>query len=125
VNFEWRELEISRLNYALITLIPKEGAKSFKMLRPISLINCSFNIFAKALNNRLVPICYRLLSGNQTTFVKRRFIVESVVTAHEIIHETVRNNQKDIVLKLDYEKAYDRVSWHFLEEMMSTRGFSE
>jgi hypothetical protein len=110
----------------LITLIPKEeGAKSFKMLRPISLINCSFNFFAKALNNRLVPICYRLLSGNQTTFVKRRFILESVVAAHEIIHETVRNNQKGIVLKLDYEKAYDRVSWHFLEEMMSTRGFSE
>jgi hypothetical protein len=32
-------------------------------------------------------------------------------------------NKKGMVLKLDYVKAYDRVSWHFLEKMMSTRGF--
>jgi hypothetical protein len=69
-----------------------------------------------------VPICDRLLSGNHAAFIKGRFILESVVSAHEIIHETIRNNQKGIMLKLDYEKAYDRVSWHFLEEMMSTKG---
>jgi len=28
-----------------------------------------------------------------------------------------------VVLKLDYEKAYDRVSWSFLEEMLENRGF--
>jgi hypothetical protein len=27
------------------------------------------------------------------------------------------------VLKLDYEKSYDRVDWSFLEEILSTRGF--
>jgi hypothetical protein len=123
-SFERGDLEISRLNYALITLIPKEeGAKSLKKFRPISLINCSFKIFAKALNNRLVPICDRLLSGNQTAFEKGRFILESLVSVHEIKHDTARNNHKGLVLKLDYEKAYDQVSWHFLEEMMSTRGF--
>jgi hypothetical protein len=123
-SFERGDLEISRLSYALITLIPKEeGAKSLKKFRPISLINCSFKIFAKALNNRLVPICDRLLSGNQTAFEKGRFILESLVSVHEIKHDTTRNNHKGLVLKLDYEKAYDQVSWHFLEEMMSTRGF--
>jgi hypothetical protein len=123
-GFERGELEISRLNYALITLIPKEeGVKSLKKFRPISLINCSCKIFSKALNNRLMPICDRLLSGNLTAFVKGMFILQSVVFAHEIIHETARNNQKGVVLKLDYEKAYGRVSWHFLEELMSTRGF--
>jgi hypothetical protein len=49
--------------------------------------------------------------------------LESVVSVHEIINEDVRNREKGIVLKLDYEKAYDRVNWHFLEEMISTRGF--
>jgi hypothetical protein len=47
-GFERGELEISRLNYALITLIPKEeGVKSLKKFRPISLINCSCKIFQR------------------------------------------------------------------------------
>jgi hypothetical protein len=48
------------LNYALVTLIPKEeGARTLKKFRPISLINYSFKIFAKALNSRLAVICDR------------------------------------------------------------------
>jgi hypothetical protein len=35
----------------------------------------------------------------------------------------VKGQKKGIILKLDYEKAYDGVNWHFLEEMMSSRGF--
>jgi hypothetical protein len=89
------------------------------------LINCSFKIFAKALNNILVLICDRLLSYNQTVFVKGGFILESVVLAHEIIHDAMRKEEKGVVLKLDYKKAYDRVSWHFLEEMFNTRGFGK
>jgi hypothetical protein len=123
-GFEKGEINLARLNYAMIILIPKEEeAKTLKKFRPISLINCSFKIFAKALNTRLESICNRLLAPNQTVFVKGRFILKSVVSAHEIIHEAARNKEKGIVLKLDYEKAYDRVSWSFLEEMMASRGF--
>jgi hypothetical protein len=89
------------------------------------LINCSFKIFVKALNNRLALISGRLLSCNQTVFVKGRFILESVVSAHEIIHDAVRRGEKGVVLKHDYEKAYDRVSWHFLEDMLYTIGFGK
>jgi hypothetical protein len=100
-----------RLNYKLITLIPKVGgAGTLKKFRPISLIYCSFKIFAKALNNRLVRFCDKMLSYNQTAFVKVRFILESVMSAHEIIHETIKSNKKHVVLKLDYKKAYDRVN---------------
>jgi hypothetical protein len=110
-GFETGEINMARLNYAMIILIPKEDeVKSLRKFRPISLINCSFKIFAKALNNRLERISNRLLAPNQTAFVKGRFILESVMSAHEIIHRVVRNNEKGVVLKLDYGKAYDRVS---------------
>lgn len=29
---------------------------------------------------------------------------------HEVLHELVKNKQSGIVLKLDFEKAYDKVS---------------
>ena len=117
-------MNLDRLNYAKITLIPKEPeAKVLKKFRPIRLINCSFKIFSELLNNRMVKVADRLVTSNQTTFIKGRFILESVVAAHEIVYEVHKQKQEGVVLKLDYEKAYDRVSWSFLEEMLETRGF--
>ena len=48
-----------------------------------------------------------------------------MVAAHEIIHEVSRKKGKGIVLKLDYEKAYDRVRWDFLDKMLCSRGFGD
>jgi hypothetical protein len=94
-GFEKVEINIARLNYAMIILISKEEeATTLKKFRPISLINCSLKVFSKALNNRLESISDRLLAPNQITFVKGRYILESVVPAHEIIHKTVKNKEK-------------------------------
>jgi hypothetical protein len=120
-KFESGDLNLDRLNYALITLIPKE--LDAKLLRPISLLNCSFKMFGKALTNRLIKVADRLISKNQFAFIKGRFILESMVVAHEIIHDIHKNKESGVILKLDYEKAYDRVSWTFLEEMLTSRGF--
>jgi len=127
VNSFWENnLDLDRLNYAIITLIPKEpDAKTLKKFRPISLINCSFKFFAKLLNNRLVVVADRLIAPNQTAFIKGRYILESVVAAHEIIHEVNRSKEAGVILKLDYENAYDRVSWSFLEDMLISRGFGD
>jgi hypothetical protein len=110
--FNKGDLGIARLNYAMIILFTKEdNANTLKTFRSISLINCSFKVFAKAMNNRLEVICDKLLASNQTAFVKGMYILESVVAAHEVIHHTIKSGEKGVVLKLDYEKAYDRVSW--------------
>lgn len=78
--------------------------------------------FSKALTIRASPLCDRLISPNQTAFIKGRFILESVVMDHEVIHEIHRAGVSGMVLKLDYEKAYDRVSWDFLVEMLTSKG---
>jgi hypothetical protein len=123
-KFERGELDIARLNYPRIILLPKEdGARTLKKFRPISLINYSFKIFANSPNNRLERVCDRLLGPNQTTFVKGRYILESVVAAHELIHHSIREKVKELVLKLDYEKAYDKVDCQFLENLLISRGF--
>jgi hypothetical protein len=99
---------IDRLNFAMIILIPKEeDARTLKKYRPISLINYNFKIFSKVLNNRIEALCGRLLATNQTAFVRGRFILESIVSAHEIIHDAVKKKQKGMILKLDYEKIYE------------------
>jgi hypothetical protein len=65
-----------------------------------------------------------LISPNQTTFIKGRYILESVVSAHEVIHDAVHKGQYGFIFTLDYEKAYDRVDRDFLLRVMRMRGFS-
>jgi hypothetical protein len=55
------------------------------------------------MNNRLEVISYRLLASNQAAFVKGRYILESVVAAHEILHHTVKDGGMGICNTLRYD----------------------
>jgi len=110
-DFHRGDLDLKRLNFAMISLIPKvDEARSMKNFRPISLINCSFKVFSKVLTLRLGKVMNRLISPQQSAFIQGRYILESVVVAHELVHSLNKSGEPGLILKLDYEKAYDRVS---------------
>lgn len=68
-------LDIYRLNFALVTLIPKvNDACNMKQFRPISLLNCSFKMISELLTNRLWIVAQRLVAANQSAFIKGRYI---------------------------------------------------
>jgi hypothetical protein len=50
-------------------------------------------------------------------FMPRRHILEWVVVLYEIIHELHRKKLDGILFKLDFEKAYDKFMWHFLQQV--------
>jgi hypothetical protein len=58
------------------------------------------------------------ISKTQTAFIKGRNILEAVVILHELIHELKTKHQEGIILKLDFEKACDKVNWEFLKEVL-------
>jgi hypothetical protein len=87
-DFNEAILDLQSLNYGVITLVPKvREANSIKQYRPIYLLNVDFNIFPKLLMNRLTPMVGKLISPNQTTFIKGRDILEGVVILYEVIHK--------------------------------------
>jgi hypothetical protein len=125
-DFHKESLDLFRLNFAMLTLIPKvEDAVEMKNFRPISLLNYSFKIFSKVITIRLERICQQLVAKEQSLFIRGRFILESVVVAHEVVHAIHKNNESGILLKLEYEKGYDRVSLDFLMVILMSRGFGE
>jgi hypothetical protein len=56
---------------------------------------------------------------------KERNIMNNILALHEILHETKRRGAKGVVLKLDFEKAYDKVHCGFLVQCMRVRRFSD
>ena len=96
-DWEKGELGLYRLNFSLLTLVPKEvDAVRLEKFRPLAMTICGFKIFSKCATNNFGPIFNELISPNQTAFIKGRFIVESIVAAHEMIH--VLATKKGLVL---------------------------
>jgi hypothetical protein len=117
--------DVSRLNFGILSLIPKVvGAESIKQYRPTALINVIFKFIAKAVANRLSPVANRIIAPSQTAFIKGRLILDGALSLHKIIHELKCRKSKAILLKLDFEKAYDRVNWQFLGEVLVRKGWA-
>jgi hypothetical protein len=51
--------------------------------------------------------------------------MDVVLTLHEILHDVKVKKKDGLIFKLDFKKAYDNISWEFLFEMISQRGFDE
>ncbi|XP_019260713.1 PREDICTED: uncharacterized protein LOC109238687 [Nicotiana attenuata] len=110
---------------ACLVLLPKvEFPNSLSEFRPSSLGNFINKIISKVIGARLGPIFSRIISANQSGFVKGRNISENIMLAQEIIHGIKKPNEgSNVVIKLDMAKSYDMVSWSFTCIMLRRSGF--
>jgi hypothetical protein len=69
-------------------------------------------------------IVEKLISPTQTAFIPGRNIMEGVVMLHETIHKIHIKRMSGVILKLDFEKAYHKVNWNFLQQTLRMKGFS-
>lgn len=81
---------------------------------------------SKVLANRLKQILPEVISPTQSAFVSGRMISDNILLVYEMTHY-MRNKKKGkkgfVAVKLDISKAYDRVEWRFLHDMMVQLGF--
>lgn len=110
-------------------LVPKvPHPETVNQFRPISLCNYSYKVLSKILANRLKPFLPELISPNQNAFFHGRQIQDNIILAHEVFHFLKLRKAKhrfELGIKLDMNKAYDRVEWDFLEAVMRKMGFCE
>jgi len=112
-------------NTSFLALIPKSNQpQSFNDYRPISLIGCMYKIIAKLLANRLRMVVPGLIDERQSAFIKDRHILHGTLILNEVVEEVKRCKKPALVFKVDFEKAYDSVSWSFLDYMLDRMGFN-
>ena len=105
------------LNTTHIALIPKiQGLETLSNYRPISLCNTVYKIVSKIIVARLRPYLDKLISPCQSAFIPGRKGIDNAIIAQEVIHSLNKKKGKVgyMVLKIDLEKAYDKLEWSFI-----------
>lgn len=97
--------------------------------RPINIVVGLYKIIAKLLN----PYLLVLILGHQFAFVQERRIKEAALVANEIIDACKMSDKPSYIIKIDLEKARDRVNssssgksddyHHFVGPMGVSHGF--
>ncbi|EOY02885.1 Uncharacterized protein TCM_017287 [Theobroma cacao] len=114
------------VNNSFITLIPKvRNPVKMKDYHPISLVDKLYKIMAKILVNRIKGVIGDVVGNNQFAFVKGRQLIDTVLVANELIDLIKKEKTEGLILKVDFEKAYDYIDWGFLDFIMAKMGFHE
>ncbi|XP_058746309.1 uncharacterized protein LOC131619203 [Vicia villosa] len=78
---------------------------------------------SKLLASRLKRGIGKLISIKQPAFIKGRNILYVIFMVNEILDMAKREKRSCLVFKVDYEKAYDCVSWNYLRFLVIRMGF--
>ncbi|KAL3688213.1 hypothetical protein R1sor_014522 [Riccia sorocarpa] len=110
----------------VIKLLPKNLERQrLRNWRPITLLTLTYKIISKVLAGRLKKILPGLVDERQTGFVDGRSIHDSILL-HRFTQEYAQaTKQESVLLKVDFEKAYDRVSHAYLSAVLRQMDFHE
>ena len=115
---------LKSLNNTFLVLLPKKrGAEELGDFRPISLLGGLYKLLAKVLANRIKKVIGKVVSPYQNAFVMGRQILDASLIANKVIDSWQKRGEKGLTCKLDIEKAYDSVNWHFLMRVLQKMGF--
>ena len=113
------------LRHGLITCLPKgkKPREFIKNWRPITLPSVVYKIASAAIANRLKSTLENIIPNNQTGFLKGRNISDCTCLAYDTMHYVEEQNIPGLLLLVDFEKAFDSISWSFLNECLKVLGF--
>lgn len=114
------------LNDTFLVLLPKcDKPELPSQFRPIGLCNVAYKMITKAIVNRIKPIMPIVTSCTQSSFVPGRQITDNIIIVQEVLH-TMRRKQSGkglMAIKIDFEKAYDRLKWSFIRDTLVEMNF--
>jgi hypothetical protein len=109
----------------VITCIPKDGKpkRFLKNWRPISLLNVSYKIASACIAERLKTVLPSIIHKCQNGFLKGRYIGDNIRLIYDILTYTESEEIPGLLLMIDFEKAFDSVSWSFLHKALQFFNF--
>jgi Reverse transcriptase (RNA-dependent DNA polymerase)/Endonuclease/Exonuclease/phosphatase family len=115
----------SSFSDGVITLIPKNvNVETMSDLRPISLLNTDYKLFAKILASRIKNILPKVIGKGQTACLIDASCVENLMELRNAIAiSKISKRLKFAIMSIDLEKAFDRVKHDYLWKCLEKLGF--
>ena len=125
-SYELGRLSVTQ-RLGIITLIPKgDKDKTYlKNWRPLTLLNSLYKLVSGCIAERMKPHLDSIIHGDQKGFVSERYIGEAIRTTYDIIQWAKENNRIGIILLIDFEKAYDSLSFSYIKKCLKFLNFGE
>jgi len=124
ISFDKSGLISRGCNASFISLVSKKDNPSIlNDFRPISLVGCTYKVVSKILANRLRIVLPRVIDVHQSVFLRGRRLLDSVLVANEVVDFMRKEKKSGLLVKVDFEKAYNSVHWKYLVYMMSRLDF--
>ena len=142
-KFFWRDIKIFIINsvdYAfdhnrlsatqslgIISIIPKgdKDKRYSNNWRPLTLLNTLYKLISGCIAERIKPALPNLINPDQKRFVAGRYIGEAIRNTYDTMHYAKDNNVAGLIFLIDFEKAYDSISFKFIQKCLSFFNFSE
>ena len=124
--YEQKELGISQ-RLGLISLLPKKDKNPLLLRnwRPLSLLNVDYKLIAKVVATKIKLCLPSIIHSDQNAYVKGRYIGENLVKILSIIELLNDEDIPALLISVDFEKAFDRVEWSFIDKCLSYFNFGE
>ena len=111
----------------IVKIIPKAD-KDLKLLtnwQPLTLLNTFYKIISGVLVNRLQTVLDYLIGPDQKGYVPNRFIGEVTRSTYDIFQYAKEKNLPGMILLIDFEKAFDSISFKMIDATLEMFGFGK
>ena len=98
----------------LSLIYKKNDKKCLNNYRPISITNTDYKILAFVLARRVQKVLRKIISHDQTAYIKGRYIGNNCRYVIDIIDYCNRFNREGLICFLDYSKASDSLHHYFI-----------
>lgn len=100
----------------------KDDPAEVRNYRPLTMLNTDYKIFTKVLTHRVKSVLDHLVSRCQLGFVPHRVITEASLLTKLVQSYLDENDEDGLMILLDWEKAFDSVSWDYMHQAFKSSG---